>query len=1131
MSHIFRLYTGGNTTYNDWNENPAFPYVSSSRDTIADPDGASAKNEITSIPSPFARIDLVKNAFKNVTKSKNLDGNTIFHKMVSDALDVGEIFFNIDKLKGKIEIITWDPSIMIQELKDSDNVGHYFLADALEKYMKSDSDTYNFSGLKNIYLLNFVDGPDELNIIGATSPATVFFSSANKLDYVSDAINFGQDRPFDNDFQPLYKRDFEYVKMWFVMRKTIPNFADLFPEVDEYLEQTFRAISDTKKKETLRRLTSTDAGNYKTIDVVAVQQVNTVEVLGYEIFKNEKTVTKNSEMFIKASRGTLKPFVLPVDSGSKYSDLQYTSDKWGKSNSAPYKCEEDDLTKRTLPGDGAISPYLTISDFLEDRIVSVPHKLNTDRFFDGNIEITENKLSYLIPLKNRFFEYFTIEDLRSEMPDGKMMFEMETMAGGSVKVYLRIPISGNNKIKYIEYQRLYYKDRQPEINETTNDGSVVDFDFAGIMMPNVKFSDPDEAIYKIAMVGTYAARYDFSFFNADQALLDIDKECRNTDHSVNYKAETYTIEKKTFEYIQVKDRNGYKGILVPIFKEQSSVNTFEFAIDLGTSNTHIEYKMNDEPQTRAFNYDSSAELITQMFLPNYITFGGANVQEDLLEEYPLIDKDFLPSSVGNDSEFYFPTRTVLACAKQTDWDRNVKPFGLTNIPLTYDKRRNLQYNNYKCNIKWGKGEELRIMESFVDNLMMMIRNMVIKNQGSIKKTKITWFYPISMAPRRLNQFRQTWDDSYNKYFGPNSTNSITESAAPIQYYFRKYSTATNLVNVDIGGGTTDIAFAKDKKIEFVTSFRFAANSLFENSFSEVDTKNGIVDYYKEQLKTLLSSKSKSELVAIFDSPNNVNYSSNMASFLFSLKSNSMVKDMDPKSIDFNYILQVDENFKISFIIFYTAIIYHIAEIIKIKNLEVPRHIAFSGNGSKIIKIITPNTNILSEYTQKIFEMIIGKKSAEGLDILGLDKDSNPKESTCKGGLYGVSNDDDDRDKIVILKATGDKFVSNEDTYDSIDNNYISKVDEATRNFLDFTLNKMPSVFKFDDNFGVSQESIKIARKECYKDISTYLNKGLSQRKEESEGKNTLEETMFFYPIKGMLHNLSLNIFNYLTNKE
>lgn len=68
MSKVFRLYKDGAETYEGWNDSPTFPYNATNRDTIEDPDGASAKNEITSIPSPFARIDLIKTAFKEVCK-------------------------------------------------------------------------------------------------------------------------------------------------------------------------------------------------------------------------------------------------------------------------------------------------------------------------------------------------------------------------------------------------------------------------------------------------------------------------------------------------------------------------------------------------------------------------------------------------------------------------------------------------------------------------------------------------------------------------------------------------------------------------------------------------------------------------------------------------------------------------------------------------------------------------------------------------------------------------------------------------------------------------------------------------------------------------------------------------------
>lgn len=249
MSQIFRLGNLGPNNSRDWQDSNAFPYNKQNRDTILDPNGASASHEITSIPSPFARIDLVKNAF-GIVANNNLDGNSIYHKMVSDALDVGELFFNFDKLRDDLEIITWDATSMIQELKDSEYAGHKFLGESLETYLKRDKG-YNFDKLQNIYLLNFTKGSEELNIIGATSPATFFFSNSNDLNYVGEYITFGQDKPFDNEYQPLYKRDFEYVKAWFYLRNTIPNFANDYPEIYEYLKATYKNITDQNKKNIL----------------------------------------------------------------------------------------------------------------------------------------------------------------------------------------------------------------------------------------------------------------------------------------------------------------------------------------------------------------------------------------------------------------------------------------------------------------------------------------------------------------------------------------------------------------------------------------------------------------------------------------------------------------------------------------------------------------------------------------------------------------------------------------------------------------------------------------------------------------------------------------------------------------
>ena len=50
----------------------------------------------TSIPSPFARFDLVRTAFAKLSQSETLDGEPNDKRLVSECFDVGQIFFNYD---------------------------------------------------------------------------------------------------------------------------------------------------------------------------------------------------------------------------------------------------------------------------------------------------------------------------------------------------------------------------------------------------------------------------------------------------------------------------------------------------------------------------------------------------------------------------------------------------------------------------------------------------------------------------------------------------------------------------------------------------------------------------------------------------------------------------------------------------------------------------------------------------------------------------------------------------------------------------------------------------------------------------------------------------------------------------
>lgn len=1128
MSKIFRLYKGGTNTYQDWANTPTFPYNSGARDdsNMPDPDGSKACKEITSIPSPFARIDLVKSAFHEISRQESsigekacLDGQTIFHKMVSDSLDVGEIFFNYDRFSSIVEIISWNPETMINALATSPDNGQQCYANALTKFIQADGHSYNFDKLQNIYLLNYKNGPQQLNIIGATSPASIFFSTANKIDYIHD-IQFGEDRPFDSKYQPLYKRNPAYIQFWFILKNSITGFSRLFPEVNHYLDMTYKVIYDNHLKAVLRDINDASAAGFSNISVQDFSQRNQVEVLGNLLFQQKANLQSiKSEFTINSTKQPDSDvMVLPVESGNIYADLKYTTAKWGDTNKAPYVDAQSDLRLRKLPNDFTQHPYLTINDFLEESLIVVPHTLNDKSFLAiNNFSSLPQERTYLLPLKPVFFEYFSVEDLKKDI------LSFEKVGVDSIKATIHIPILGNGQINSIEYTRIYYTG-VPDISQTDNDGGIIEEnvfkDFEILVMPNIRFPKGITPEYRVATIAPFANKTSLKFFMNGKALQTHSPIIRNTSFSMVPKSQTYVIE-EGIECLQVVTQ-GCKGMLIPTFNNTNTSNCIDFSIDLGTSNTHIEMVQNNKrTQIQPFGFTQTEQLQACAFVPTYVVRSGKSYQKDLIEILQVIERDFLPLDIKADSAYNFPTRTVLSYGECTDWNQTIIPWAHSNISLPFGKQNPLQYNKYETDIKWS-GSSKMFAESYINNLMFLIRCKALIAGADVKQVKVTWFYPTSMSPRRLSAYSQAWQNAYDKYFGGSSLNCITESLAPVLYFFNRYASATDLVTVDIGGGTTDLAFASNKNVQYISSFRFAANSLFEDSFSSVNSENGIVDYFRKIYESL-NIDELTGLLNEFDSQ-----PSNMASTFFTLKDSPIIKrnSLDGKNVDFSQLLFNDNNFKIVFLIFYTAIIYHIGQIIKVKDLSLPRHIAFSGNGSNIIKALVATNkqglSILSDYTKSVLEMISGKTYGTGiLEILGFDQGDSPKRATCRGGFLDEGNCI--KPQKIVYKSADSTLTGAKDTYDIVNDEYISKVATSVTSFYDFLFNKVCSKINLYDNFGISKTSLNIAKENCNLDLVTYIRKGVEAQKTEQDGSDVIAETFFFYPIKGALQTISQKI--------
>ena len=1104
MAQIFRIHTqGGANTVNHWG--PSHKISSQAIGSIKDPNGASAAKEITSIPSPFARMDLIKTAFAEVVKSGNLDGTSIYHKMVSDCLDIAEIFFNFDKYSNFIEIIEWNRINDLSKLSRSYVQGHKQLADTYNLFLTQDAQTYNFASLQSLFILKCTD-PSALagnNYLGATSPATFFFSSANDLSYISHLIDFGGYKPFGGNYIALHKRDVDFKKFWFLLRKVDPYFAQHFPEVDNYLTASFNQLT-LNERNIINQLTLNDYHNLNDISVGGAG--NLVNVLGIPIkqkHKNTANIQNSSDFTIGSTKNTINgmlPLVLPVDRFTQ--PLNYVNAVWSSNTKVPYQ-NTTPISQRLLPGDGAQYPYLTISDFLEDTIVSLPYMIDRQSFFDGNLQGAQGK-SYLLPVTDLFFQFFSVDDL-------KKMIKLKTIAGGVV-VELRIPIK--NK-QYIEYSRMYFEYNPPDMEY--NKGAVIDDDFIFALFPNISFNYPNDAYYRFGVIaenfGTIH-NYNVIFANSNGR---VDSIIRNDNYSKHKQCKNFILENSNFDYLRLCSVNGKSGVIIPNFHKEGGTDQYTFAIDFGTTNTHIEYSVNGST-SKPFDVeekDKQLHLLSQ----------STNIDDTLTY---IFDYDFIPEKIGKSEEFSLPMRTALSVSKNTDWELGVFPLAHTNVAFWYEKRVVPEYNRILTGLKWSVDiDNMKKVKAYFESLFLILRNKVILNNGNLSSTKIVWFYPISMTRHRYNLFKTIWDDAYQKYFGNNLQNliSITESIAPYEYYKRTVGNTSNMVAIDIGGGTSDMVIVVGEEIKHITSFRFAANSIFGDGYA-TNNVNGIVREFQSSIETILDRAGLSELKVIGNEISNEKLSSDIASFFFSLKNNKKVIERNlADRIDFNKILQIDDTQKIVFIFFYVAIIYHLAQIMKNKKIPMPRHITFSGNGSKVVQILTKDNKLLANFTKLIFEKIYCKRyDSNGLSIL--QNAENPKEATCKGGISSPVSQDYEQisgTKVVLSSSDYKSFTSFE-TYGTINKQeYLKKTVDEVKKFIDFVL-KLNAEISYKDNFGISNESLNIAKEECYKDLDIYASKGLELKLKEVSDDDAIEETFFFYPLNGMLNALSIAIY-------
>ena len=613
-------------------------------------------------------------------------------------------------------------------------------------------------------------------------------------------------------------------------------------------------------------------------------------------------------------------------------------------------------------------------------------------------------------------------------------------------------------------------------------------------------------------------------FKAHVVRRDADRVCS---------IESYVLE-KAFDHI-IFQSGDICNVIVPRLLKPSGGSQFVFAIDMGTTNTHIEYAKDGEGKTHPFDIVKEEQQMQRMH-DNYSDSGDRDIEF-------AFDDAFVPDTIGDNSLYSFPIRTAFAESKKINYNTQTNTLADGNIPFRYGMATNPIYNNKPVtDLKWSNDKDnAKRMEMYIENLFLLLRNKVLLNDGDLQATRIVWFYPASMTRARCNEFKDIWKRLYGRYFGGSGLEMMSESIAPYYYYKQKKGAKSNVVTIDIGGGTTDVFIVEEGLQEtkrMLSSFRFAANAIFGDGYNFSSSENGFVNAFKGEVEKVFEDNGDKNGIAdlqnaykaILDSEK----STDIINFFFSLAGNRMMRNNEIP-YDFLETLSRDEDFKYVFIVFYGAILYYVATMMKSQGYKLPQTLAFSGNGSKTLFALSNDENTIATFASRIFEKVFGQQYKD--TSLTVVFDDNPKLATCKGGIAvknPIAFDDLDELKMSLL-GTDDSTMASETKYSALSEEHLESVAAIVSGFIEelFEIGKEKSLFT--NLFNASRKYHDNAKACCQKELVEYTKQGLQAKRKELEAWGTgddveIEETMFFYPLVAVINRLAVEMFNLKCNK-
>ncbi|WP_324672698.1 hypothetical protein [Hymenobacter sp. GOD-10R] len=1150
MPKVLRLHNNGSQQVQGWQKTA--PVTSTEINTVTDPAGGKAKNVAVSIPTPFARMHLFETAFDFLAREGQRNPGSVYHELVTHFWDLFELLYNYhlySQAGRKITLRRWNAETEIRKMRQQE--GTRLLGETLQLFLQDE----RFRDFTDMYLVYYESPelPGGPRLLGGTSPLTLLFTGP-------EVKPLDLERPqarghyFDNQTVLLEDRDPQFREFVYELFLAYPGL-----QRRDFAGSVFAGLDRSKINQLQMqgdRTAQQFSARYPALPDIQgnLASVKTVPLPG----RADQSAVTSSDLFIQPTRanesGRPRPLVLRPNltmQGANYLNGQ----PWDDRTPVPYH-DELALENRVLPGKGFKYPYITVGDFLEDSLVELPYDLNTQRFHTGKVSFQYGadgqgraRFPYLLPLRQAFFDYFTENEL-AEL----LHFTIDL---NHVRVTLRVPVQAG---RFISFERSYYHNPQnpkdAQGREILEKGRIVraNVDLGVFPFYKVRHQPQYNDLYKVMLVDAdnsptmLSRRYDLTFFVGGERLTEQGAARRAVRHERTQKSMAtagstyYEITGTHFDLAELTcppaniGGEPARGLLVPRWRElDRGTRRFTFAIDFGTTNTHIAYADGPSAHPRPLTIGEADVQVEWLHAPvadmglsaaqRYRT--GAGQMWDSVAT--LQNREFVPSFVGDGGSVYeFPIRTAV-CETLSFANEPAKVLSNINIGFSINTETlaELPQNRFVTNLKWSAEldpQGVGRIEAFFREILLLLKHKAALHGGILEDTRVVWFAPLSFDGFLRNQFQQVWDESFRQVFkSGQNTVCLTESVAP--YY---YLTATNqvvpnrdenVINIDIGGGTTDLLIFAEQKPAFSSSFRFAGDDLWGDGYARVQgapKQNGLLRLGVNHADALPNSEQNQEYKGYLQAAlKNADFgSADVTSLLF--------KYDDALRFSQSLTLGKGRQLRVLFYLHYTSIIYHTAQLVQQLGLKTPRYLCFSGKGSLYLRLLAGGSSLVAieKITKAVFKAVTGTEPPQNFRVILAD---NPKEATTNGGvLFEEKSSTSDYDQIKHVKLTGTaqsaEIGAARLKLQQVDADLKQQVLDNVRNFLTLVL-EGDEVAPLLREVGVDVDRQRV-RDILLREIEDSLSLGLHQLQRQLSNDETLPETLFFYPLKQALYNLS-----------